>query len=162
MAPFSLRFMGTPFTAKGLENRTLAGAFAPGKVRTGTSACGFGWNVEEQGGSKYLWHQGSHARFRTFIGRRFADRVTVIMLTNRGNSNRRDINAAVRNILADKPYVLPKQSGAEKLYKNIQESGIPAALQLYDVLKHAKNDDYDGGEAELNTLGYQLLSEAVA
>lgn len=114
---------------------------------------GFGWNIEEDGGSKYLWHTGNHAGFRAFIGRRLADRVTVIMLTNKGNSKRKDINAAVQNILADKPYVLPKQSGAEKLYRTIHESGIQAALQLYDALKNAKSDDYDLGESELNTLG---------
>jgi len=145
------------YTDRLVDQSTLAEAFAPGKVRLGASTYGFGWNIEEDGGSKYLWHQGSHAGFRAFIGRRLADRVTVIMLTNKGNSKRRDINAAVQNILADKPYVLPKQSGAEKLYKTIHESGIQAALQLYDALKNAKGDDYDVGESELNTLGYQLL-----
>jgi CubicO group peptidase (beta-lactamase class C family) len=145
------------YTDRLVDQSTLAAAFAPGKVLLGTSTYGFGWNIGVDGGSKYLWHQGNHAGFRAFIGRRLADRVTVIMLTNRGNSNRRDINAAVQNILADKPYVLPKQSGAESLYKTIRESGIQAALQQYDTLKHTKNDDYDVGESELNTLGYQLL-----
>jgi CubicO group peptidase (beta-lactamase class C family) len=145
------------YTDKLVDQSTLTEAFSPGKVRLGTSTYGFGWNIEEDGGSKYLWHQGNHAGFRAFIGRRLADRFTVIMLTNKGNSKRRDINAAVENILEDKPYVLPKQSGAEKLYKTIHESGIQAALQLYDALKNAKSDDYDIGESELNTLGYQLL-----
>jgi CubicO group peptidase (beta-lactamase class C family) len=145
------------YTDRLVDQSTLAEAFAPGRVRLGTSTYGFGWNIEEDGGSKYLWHQGSHAGFRAFIGRRLADRVTVIMLTNKGNSKRRDINSALQNILADKPYVLPKQSGAERLYKTIHESGIQAALQLYGALKHAQSEDYDVGESELNTLGYQLL-----
>ncbi len=140
-----------------VSQATLAEAFTPGKVEEGASKYGFGWNVEEKDGSKYLWHTGSHAGFRAFIGRRVADRVTVIMLTNKGNSKRQDINAAIQNILADKPYSLPKQSGAEKLYKTIHESGIHAALQLYGALKNAKGGDYDVGESELNTLGYQLL-----
>jgi hypothetical protein len=141
--------------ARLVDQSTLAEAFVPGKVQQGTSTYGFGWNIEEDGGSKYLWHQGSHAGFRAFIGRRLADRVTVIMLTNKGNSKRQDINAAIQNILADKPYVLPKQSGAEKLYKTIHESGIRAALEQYRTLK--RSGDYDLGESELNTLGYQLL-----
>jgi CubicO group peptidase (beta-lactamase class C family) len=145
------------YTDRLVHQSTLAEAFAPGKVQEGTSTYGFGWNIEEEGGGKYLWHTGSQAGFRAFIGRRLAERVTVIMLTNKGNSKRRDINAAIQNILADKPYVLPKQSGAEKLYKTIHESGIQAALQMYDALKNAKSDDYDLGESELNTLGYQLL-----
>ena len=109
----------------------------------------------EDGGSKYLWHTGSNAGFRAFISRRLADRVTVIILTNKGNSKRQDINTAIQNILADKPYVLPKQSGAEKLYKIIHESGIRVALEQYPTLK--RSGDFDLGESELNTLGYQLL-----
>lgn len=77
------------------------------------------------------------------------------MLTNKGNSKRLDINAAIQNILSDKPYVLPKQSGAETLYKAIHESGIRAALKMYDTLKGG--NEYDLGESELNTLGYALL-----
>ena len=144
-------------TDKIVSQASLAEAFTPGKVEEGVSKYGFGWNVEEKDGSKYLWHTGSHAGFRAFIARRLADRLTVIMLTNRGSSKRQDINAAIQNILADKPYSLPKQSGAEKLYKTIHDSGIQAALQLYDALKNAKSGDYDVGESELNTLGYQLL-----
>jgi CubicO group peptidase (beta-lactamase class C family) len=163
------------YTEKLVHQSTLAEAFTPGKVQEGMSTFGFGrdtygfgWNVEKDGSSKYLWHQGSHAGFRAFIGRRLADRVTVIILTNKGNSKRQDINTAIQNILADKPYLLPKQSGAEKLYRTIHESGIQAALQQYNALKKAKSEDFDLGESELNTLGYQLLygdrrvSDAVA
>lgn len=145
------------YTERLVRQSTLAEAFAPGKVQEGASNYGFGWNIEQDGDSKYLWHQGSAAGFRAFFGRRLAERVTVIILTNKGNSKRRDIYAAVQSILADKPYSLPKQSGAEKLYRTIHESGIQAALQLYNALKYVKSDDYDFGESELNTLGYQLL-----
>ena len=156
------------YTDKIVHQSTLAEAFTPGRVQEGTSTYGFGWNIEQDAGSKYLWHQGSSAGFRAFFGRRLADRVTVIMLTNKGNSKRRDINAAIQNILSDKPYILPKQSGAEKLYATIHESGIQAALQTYSALKNGTAGDYDVGESELNTLGYQLLygdhrvSDAVA
>jgi CubicO group peptidase (beta-lactamase class C family) len=156
------------YTDRLVHQSTLSEAFTAGRVQEATSSYGFGWNVEEVGGSKYLWHTGNSAGFRAFIGRRLADRVTIIMLTNKGNSKRQDINAAIQNILADKPYVVPKQSGAETLYRVIHESGIQAALQKYDILKNEKSADYDLGESELNTLGYQLLygdkrvSDAVA
>jgi len=156
------------YTERLVKQSTLAEAFTPGKVQEGTSAYGFGWNIEQDGDRKYLWHTGSHAGFRAFVGRRLAERVTVIMLTNRGNSKRQEINAAIQNILAGKPYTLPRQSGAEKLYGVIHESGINAALQMFHVLKNSRSSDYDLGESELNTLGYQLLyadrrtSDAVA
>ena len=143
------------YTDKLASQANLEQAFTAGRVRHGRSTYGFGWNVGHHG--KYVWHQGNHAGFRAFIGRRLADRTTVILLTNKGNSKRQDINAAIQNILHGKPYVLPKRSGAEKLYQLINESGIEAALKVYDTLKHGT--DYDLGESELNVLGYQLLGE---
>jgi CubicO group peptidase (beta-lactamase class C family) len=156
------------YTDKLVHQSTLSAAFTPGKVEEGSSTYGFGWNVTENGRDKYVWHTGSHAGFRAFVERRLTERVTVLMLTNKGNSKRVDINTAIQNILAAKPYVLPKRSGAEKMYGTIHESGIQAAMQMYDALKNGKSGDYDLGESELNTLGYQLLygdkrvSDAVA
>jgi CubicO group peptidase (beta-lactamase class C family) len=145
------------YTDKLVSQSALADAFTPGKVDGGASTYGFGWNVDEQSGTKYVWHTGSHAGFRAFIGRRLADRIAVIMLTNKGNSKRQEINTAIQNILANEPYVMPRQSGADRLYKTIHESGIEAALQMFNALKNNKSSGYDLGESELNTLGYQLL-----
>lgn len=145
------------YTDKLVRQSTLSEAFRPAKVRQGTTSYGFGWNIVDEGNQKYLWHQGSQAGFRAFIERRLSDRVTVIMLTNKGNSKRQDINAAVENILEDKPYVLPPQSGAEKLYGVIHDSGIQSALRTFNALKNAKSTEFDVGEQQLNTLGYELL-----
>ena len=146
------------YTDRLVSQSALADAFTPGAVEEGTSTYGFGWNVEEKNAGKYVWHTGSHAGFRAFMGRGLGNRVTIIMLTNQGNSKRQEINTAVEHILANEPYVLPKQSGAAKLYGTIHRSGIQAALQQYDALKDGKDSEYDLGESELNTLGYQLLS----
>jgi CubicO group peptidase (beta-lactamase class C family) len=143
------------YTDKPVPQSALAAAFTPGKVEDGTSTYGFGWNVGEDGSGKYVWHTGSTAGFRAFIERRLAERVTVILLTNQGNSKRTEINDAILNILAGRPYVMPRMSGAEKLYGVIHASGIQAATQLYASLRTSA--DYDLGESELNTLGYQLL-----
>lgn len=145
------------YSDKLLPQSALSEAFTPGRVRQGPMAYGFGWNVAEEDGNKYVWHQGNRGGFRAFIERRPTERLTVILLTNRGNSKRRDINAAIRNILAGKPYVLPLQSGAEKLYQVIHDAGIDTALQTYHALKNSNDSSYDFGESELNTLGYQLL-----
>jgi len=145
------------YTDRLVPQSALVEAFSPGKVEEGTSTYGFGWNIATETGNKYLWHQGNAAGFRAFIGRRLTDRVTVIMLTNKGNSKRLDINTAIQNIFAGKPYVLPRRSGAEELYKTIHDSGIRAAVNTYNDLKNSKDSDYDLGETELNTLGYQLL-----
>ena len=77
------------------------------------------------------------------------------MLTNMGNSKRVEINAAIQNTLAGEPYILPKQSGAQELYRTFRESGIQKALRQFRDLK--RGNEYDLGESELNSLGYQLL-----
>jgi CubicO group peptidase (beta-lactamase class C family) len=135
----------------------LSLAFTPASVKEGRSTYGFGWNVGETGGGKYVWHTGKSAGFRAFIERRLGERVTVILLTNRGDSKRTEINDAILNILAGKPYVLPQRSGAEKLYAAIHESGLQAAMRWFDSLRRTPSSDYDFSEAELNTLGYKLL-----
>jgi CubicO group peptidase (beta-lactamase class C family) len=142
-------------TEKLVTRSTLAEAFTQARVEEGKSTYGFGWNVGFDGTNKYIWHTGSHAGFRAFIERRLDPQSTVIMLTNMGNSNRLEINAAIQNIFAGKPYVLPKRSGAQALYRTIHESGIQTAIQQYQVLK--RGNEYDLGESELNSLGYQVL-----
>jgi tetratricopeptide (TPR) repeat protein len=83
----------------------------------------------------------------------------VIILTNKGNSKRIEIQDAIVNILHGKPFTFPKISLAEALYDKISKQGIQHALQFYDSLKTSNNSLYDFGEAELNSLGYQLLGE---
>jgi len=143
------------YTDKLVPQSVLALAFTPGKVKEGTSTYGFGWNVGDSASGKYVWHTGSTAGFRAFIERRLTEKVTVVLLTNRGNSKRTEMNDAILNILADRKYIMPRMSGAEKLYGVIHASGPQAALQLYESLNTSA--DYDLGESELNTLGYQLL-----
>jgi len=145
------------YTDKLVKQSTLSIAFTPARVEEGSSTYGFGWNVTGTGEEKYVWHTGNTAGFRSFIGRHLGPRVTVIMLTNRGNSKRIEINSAIMNILAGKPYTLPTRSGAEKLYTTIHDSGIRTALQTYQSLKNTGSADYDFGESELNALGYQML-----
>jgi CubicO group peptidase (beta-lactamase class C family) len=147
------------YTEKLVRQSTLAIAFTPGDVKEGVSTYGFGWNVSSKDGHKSVWHTGNTAGYRAFIERVLTDRITVIMLTNKGNSKRQEIKDAILNILAGKPYSLPKMSIAEKLYGVINNHGIQSAVRMYDSLKTSNNDEYDFGPSELNTLGYQLLGE---
>ena len=143
-----------------LVNRsTLDTAFTPAKVIEGKTTYGFGWNITGTGADKVVWHTGSTGGYRAFIERRLKDRITIIMLTNKGNSRRMEINDAIVNILNGKPYSLPKLPISEKMYNTIKERGINGALKMYDSLKAANDTTYDFAESELNTLGYQLVSE---
>jgi CubicO group peptidase (beta-lactamase class C family) len=86
------------YTNKLVRQSTLAAAFTPGKVKEGFSTYGFGWNISYMHWHKYVWHTGSTGGFRAFIGRRLGEKLTVIMLTNKGNSQRVEINDTIGNI----------------------------------------------------------------
>jgi len=147
------------YSEKLVKQSTLDTAFTPAHVAEGKTTYGFGWNITGTGGDKVVWHTGSTAGLRAFIERRLKDRVTIIMLTNKGNSRRVEINDAIVNLLAGLSYKLPKIPISEKMYEVINKTGIQSAANMYNALIASKDSTYDFAESELNTLGYQLLGE---
>jgi CubicO group peptidase (beta-lactamase class C family) len=138
---------------------TLDAAFAAPILPDGPSTYGFGWNVRVDHGTKILWHTGSTGGYRSYIERRPAEQLLIVMLTNHGNTKRVDIAGAIVHILRGEPFTLPGLSIARRLYEEIKADGIDAAMRRYDSLRAEAARDYDLGESELNTLGYQLLGE---
>lgn len=65
----------------------LDDAFSPATLNDGTASdYGFGWSVAEDHGQKVVRHGGSWVGFRTSITRYLDDRLTVAVLSNRGDS----------------------------------------------------------------------------
>jgi len=93
------RFDQALYTDAPVTQRTLSEAFTPAHVREGRNTYGFGWNIVTDGSTTRVWHQGNTAGFRAFIERRLAERITVIMLTNGGDTNRMAINDSIQSIL---------------------------------------------------------------
>jgi len=147
------------YSEKLVRKSTLDSAFTPAKVLEGKTTYGFGWNITGSDEDRVVWHTGNTAGFRAYIERRLKDSITIIMLTNKGNSRRREITEAIVNIIKGLPFQLPKLPISETMYKSIGANGIDFALKMYDSLETSKNMTYDFSESELNTLGYQLLSE---
>ena len=154
-----LKWDGALYSETLVKQSTLDKAFTPANVVEGTTTYGFGWNITGTGVNKFVWHTGNTAGFRAFIGRVIKDKIAIIMLTNKGNSKRMEISNAILNIFKGLPYQLPKLPISEKVYSIINDHGIDFAINLYDSLKVVNDTTYDFSEAELNTLGYQLLSE---
>jgi CubicO group peptidase (beta-lactamase class C family) len=96
-----LRFDQALYTDALVTQRTLAEAFTPAHVSEGRTTYGFGWNIVADATGMRVWHQGNTAGFRAFIERRLAKRITVIMLTNGGDTNRMAINDSIQQILKD-------------------------------------------------------------
>jgi CubicO group peptidase (beta-lactamase class C family) len=103
-----LRFDQALYTDTLVNQKTLAEAFTPGRVREGQTTYGFGWNAASDSTGRRVWHTGNTAGFRAFIERRLDDKITVIMLTNGGDTNRIGINDAIQRILAGQRVPLPQ------------------------------------------------------
>jgi len=94
-----LRFDQALYSDALVRQQTLTEAFTPAHVREGRTTYGFGWNIATDATGTRVWHQGNTAGFRAFIERRLASRVTVIMLTNGGDTDRMAINDRIQQIL---------------------------------------------------------------
>lgn len=148
------------YTERLVKQTTLTEAFTPARVREGASTYGFGWNIAEKDGDRFVWHTGNAAQYRAFIGRRLGERILVVLLTDRGPSRRPEICDAIVNILHNRPYVMPKLSIAMKIAPTIKSRGVDAAIEEYRRLQVSQPDTFDfSDESELNSLGYQLLGD---
>ncbi|MDR6846126.1 serine hydrolase [Flavobacterium granuli] len=122
---------------------------------------GYGWSINEVtvGDSKdklkVISHGGGINGFNTLISRIPSDKKLVLLLSNGGSAKLDEMNTAIRAILYNKPFNMPKMSLADALYETIMNEGLKAGLEKQKELK--KLDTYALVEDEMNSVGYQLL-----
>lgn len=105
-----------------------------------------------------IQHNGGINGFNTMIVRFVRDKKLIVLLDNAEQGRYLDrLSAGITNILYDQPYESPKVSIAETILKTAVEKDVASAINQYRELKAQKPSEYDFGEMELNTLGYQLL-----
>jgi CubicO group peptidase (beta-lactamase class C family) len=153
-----------------VRTSTLDAAFTPPILPDGPSTYAFGWNVRLDQAARTLWHTGSTGGYRSYIERRPAEQLLIVMLTNHGNTKRADIASAVVHILRGEPFTLPGQSIARRLYDAIKADGIDAGMRLYDSLRafpkssnafDSLGDAYvQAGERELAMMSYARATAA--
>lgn len=103
-------------------------------------------------------HNGGINGFNTTIVRLVGSKSLVVLLDNTSQGRYLDrIAEGITNILYDQPYETARRSIAEALFDTIKGKGAVAAVSQYRDLKARNSTEYDFGEQELNTLGYQLL-----
>jgi CubicO group peptidase (beta-lactamase class C family) len=103
-------------------------------------------------------HDGGINGFNTTIVRLVGSKSLVVLLDNTSQGRYLDkIAEGITNILYEQPYEKARRSIAEAVFNTITEKGVAAAVSQYRELKSKNSTEYDFGEAELNTLGYQLL-----
>ena len=106
-----------------------------------------------------IQHNGGINGFSTTIVRLVNDKRLIVLLDNTERGQYLDkIASNIASILYDQPYEAPKQSIADTLLKTILGKDFASAITQYRQLKAGSAaSQYDFGETELNTLGYQLL-----
>ncbi|TDE50124.1 serine hydrolase [Flavobacterium sp. GT3P67] len=138
-------------------NHLLFNSYIP----AGPGHYGYGWfinkasNGETNDSLTVIEHGGGINGFNTLLSRIPADKNLVVLLNNTGGTKLNEMNIAIRNILYNKPYNLPKKSLANALVEVILEKGIASGLAYF---KENKNSNiYAINENEMNSAGYQLL-----
>ena len=102
-------------------------------------------------------HGGGINGFNTLISRIPADKDLVVLLNNTGGTRLGEMSRAIRGILYDKPYDLPRRSVADTLYAVILSRGLGAGLECFRDLTEHHADTYDVREDEMNVVGYRFL-----
>ncbi|MFV8327362.1 serine hydrolase [Flavobacterium sp. ZS1P14] len=130
-------------------------------IPAGPGHYGYGWfinkafNGEKNDSLTVIEHGGGINGFNTLISRIPSDKNLVVLLNNTGRTNLNEMNKAIRNILYNKPYSLPKKSLANALLDVILEKGIASGLAYFKENKIS--DTFAINENEINSAGYQLL-----
>ena len=146
------------------ENKIISAESKRLMFTPGLSNYGYGFNIREQPIGKteqkvkITAHGGGINGFNSSFTRVVDQKHLIVILDNVGLGNYHGkITASIINILNGQPVEAPKKSIAEALYKTAVEKGGAAVVTEYRKLKAENSPTFDFSEAELNTLGYQLL-----
>lgn len=127
---------------------------------------GYGFGIENvsfgDGAAKQtvpmISHDGGINGFNTIIVRLVGSQHLIVLLDNTSQGRYiGGISRNITNILYNQPSSQPKKSIAETILNTATEQGAEAAVKQYRDLKSNQPATYDFSEAELNTLGYQLV-----
>lgn len=147
------------YTETLVKIKTVKEAFTPFITNNdSTLSYGYGWVIKEDEKGKIVFHSGGLAGFSTYIERHLDQKNTIIFLNSRGTPLGW-LSEGIRNILFDRPYVMPKAPVTLKLNQIYQKSGISEVLIQYQKLKEENQDEYLFNEFLINGYGYYLLEK---
>ena len=135
--------------------------FKPYIPAFGKAHYAYGWGVGyakigKSNDSIYaIGHGGGINGFNTNISRATSDKSLVVLLNNTGGAPLDEMTRAIRGIMYDKEYDMPKKSVADEVLAVIEDKGIEAGIAHYNKIKDA--EDYNLSEREMNDIGYQLM-----
>jgi tetratricopeptide (TPR) repeat protein len=147
------------YTEKLVSKKAIEEAFTPVVLNNGSvSNYGFGWFLTPE--KKSVNHSGSDFGYRNFIMRDLDKKNTYIWLTNAGNAIPKDeMNLAIENILASKPYEIPKITVISELQKALEVNSVGDAIAITAKSIQSNPNQFAMDDAAINELGYKYLNE---
>ncbi len=151
------------YTTKLLPQKYMDMYFEPYVKAFGNLDYAYGWSVgnEQIGNSNdsiyAIGHGGGINGFNTNISRATSDQSLIVLLNNTGSAPLNSMTRAIRGILYDKDYQMPKKSVADDVLATIELKGIDAGITHYYKIKD--HDDFQLRESEMNNIGYVLMGE---
>lgn len=147
------------YTEKLVSKKTIEEAFTPVILNDGSlSNYGFGWFLTPE--KKSVNHSGSDFGYRTFIRRDLDKKNTYIWLTNAGNAITKDeMNVAIENILASKPYEIPKITVISEFQKALKVNSVDDAITKTSKSIQSNPNLFMMDDAAFNELGYKYLND---
>lgn len=147
------------YTEKLVSKKTIEEAFTPVVLNDGSlSNYGYGWFLTPE--KKSVNHSGSDFGYRNFIMRDLEKKNTYIWLTNAGNAITKDLmNVAIENILASKPYEVPKITVLSELQKALEANSVDEAIAKTTKSIQSNTNLFMMDDAAINELGYKYLNE---
>lgn len=147
------------YTEKLVSKKTIEEAFSPVILNDGSlSNYGFGWFLTPE--KKSVNHSGSDFGYRTFIRRDLDKKNTYIWLTNAGNAITKDVmNVAIENILASKPYEIPRITVISEFQKALEVHSVDDAITITAKSIQSNPNLFMMDDAAINELGYKYLNE---
>jgi tetratricopeptide (TPR) repeat protein len=105
-------------------------------------------------------HDGSARNYQALLDVDNTKDRTIIWMTNSRNEQMFAISDAIKHILNDEPYALPKRSVLELMKQPADTMTGVAILRYYEQQKASLSADYAfESESALNSLGYYLLNK---
>lgn len=147
------------YTEKLVSKKTIEEAFTPVVLNNGSlSNYGFGWFLTPE--KKSVNHSGSRFGYRNFIMRDLDKKNTYIWLTNAGNAIPKEImNVAIENILASKPYEIPKITVISEFQKALEINSVDDAITKTAKSIQSNPNLFMIDDAAINELGYKYLND---
>jgi CubicO group peptidase (beta-lactamase class C family) len=120
---------------------------------------GLGNAVFDDKNLKEHQHDGQSRNFEALMFSNLKDTLTIILVGNNVNEKVFEISEAIRAILKDESYNLPKKSFFTQYRKQLDSLKIEDFIILYHSIRSSQKEIYDvENEGVLNRIGYQLMN----